>query len=75
MPFISMVLSLLHDIPGNESNKEESTVPMRYSNSHFLPKSYVSQPFNLLVFGSWDSFSFSFSCPFLILLLESIYLY
>lgn len=59
MPFISMVLSLLHDIPGNESNKEVSTVPMRHSNSHFLPKSYVSQPFNLLSFRSWVSF-FSF---------------
>lgn len=47
MPFISMVLSLLHDVPGNESNKEASTVPMHYSNSHFLPKTYVSQTFFL----------------------------
>lgn len=61
MSFISMVLSLLHDIPGNESNKEVSTVPMPYSNSHFLPKSQVSQPFNLLSFRSWVSFP---SAPF-----------
>lgn len=60
-----MVLSLLHDIPGNESNKEVSTVPMPYSNSHFLPKSHVTSPLISYPLEAGFLFFSLSSCPFL----------